>query len=76
MPPRAVPFGWECLRKPCQLQALEDYEEEATGHLWRKLKPARKKAEKGKKYVKRWDNLDRYVVPRTWIAFEECWNYA
>ena len=49
---------------------LQDFEEEAQdifgNSLWRA-------AEKRKRHMKRWDNLEE-IVPKTWIAFEEYWR--
>ncbi|MCS7284565.1 MAG: NAD(P)/FAD-dependent oxidoreductase [Hydrogenobacter thermophilus] len=49
---------------------LSDYEEEAWEVFGTTLERA---AKKRKKYMKRWDNLS-YIIPRTWIAFEEYWR--
>jgi len=62
----------EMLAKAIISSNLEDYEEEAWDTFGESLRRA---AEKRKKYMKRWDNLE-YIVPRTWIAFEEYWKYA
>ncbi len=45
----------------------EDYEEESLDTFEQTINRA---AEKRKKYMKSWDNLE-YIIPRTWIAFEE-----
>ncbi len=50
--------------------SLEDYEEEAMEVFGSSLNRA---AEKRIKYMKSWDNL-RFIIPRTWIAFEEYWK--
>ncbi len=49
---------------------LEEYEEESLDTLSDSLTRA---AEKRKKFMKSWDNLE-YIIPRTWIAFEEYWT--
>jgi geranylgeranyl reductase family protein len=48
----------------------EDYEEEAMEVFGNSLNKA---ARKRIKYMKSWDNL-RFIIPRTWIAFEEYWK--
>ena len=48
----------------------EDYEEEALEVFGGTLGRA---ARKRVKYMKSWDNLE-FVIPRTWIAFEEYWK--
>lgn len=48
----------------------QEYEEEAVEVFGTTLNRA---AQKRIKYMKRWDNL-RYIIPRTWIAFEEYWK--
>lgn len=50
--------------------SLEEFEEEAWDTFGESLSRA---AGKRKKYMKSWDNL-RYIIPRTWIAFEEYWR--
>lgn len=48
----------------------QEYEEEALEIFGPTLNRA---AEKRKKFMKKWDNL-RYIIPRTWIAFDEYWR--
>ncbi len=48
----------------------ESYEEESTELLGRSINRA---ALKRIKYMKSWDDL-RFIIPRTWIAFEEYWK--
>ena len=49
---------------------LEDYSEESMELFGSSLNRA---AEKRIKYMKTWDDL-RFIIPRTWIAFEEYWK--
>ncbi len=51
-------------------EALEEYEEEVLDTFAPTLNRA---AMKRRKYMKRWDNLE-FIIPRTWIAFEEYWR--
>jgi geranylgeranyl reductase family protein len=48
---------------------LEEYEEESLDTFGDSINRA---AEKRRSLMKSWDNLD-YIIPRTWIAFEEYW---
>ncbi len=48
----------------------EDYEEEALEIFGESLGRA---ANKRVKYMKSWDDL-KFIIPRTWIAFEEYWK--
>ncbi|RLJ69932.1 geranylgeranyl reductase family protein [Hydrogenivirga caldilitoris] len=50
--------------------SIEDYEEEALEVFGSSLNRA---AGKRIKYMKSWDNL-RFIIPKTWIAFEEYWK--
>lgn len=50
--------------------SLEDYGEECMELFGSSLNRA---ARKRIKYMKSWDNLE-YIIPRTWIAFEEYWK--
>jgi len=50
--------------------SLEDYEEEAMDLFGSTLNRA---ARKRVKYMKTWDDL-KFIIPRTWIAFEEYWK--
>ena len=49
----------------------EDYEEEALDTFSVSINRA---AEKRRKYMKRWDDLER-IIPKTWIAFEEYYKH-
>jgi geranylgeranyl reductase family protein len=48
----------------------EDYAEASLDYLGESLTRA---ANKRVKYMKSWDNLE-YIIPRTWIAFDEYWK--
>ena len=48
----------------------EDYEEEAMDVFGETLTKA---ALKRVKYMKSWDDLE-FIIPRTWIAFDEYWK--